>query len=114
MEDCLFCRIITGEIPSNKVYEDEFVYAFTDIDPKAPVHILIIPKKHLKSILEVKDGDFEYIDAMIKAAQKIAAEKGIAADGFRLVFNTGENGGQTVPHLHLHLLGGRYLEWPPG
>lgn len=114
MEDCLFCKIITGEIPSNKVYEDELVYAFTDIDPQAPVHILIIPKKHIKSILEVEEGDFEYIDAMVKAAQKIAADKGIASDGFRVVFNVGENGGQTVPHLHLHLLGGRYLEWPPG
>ena len=114
MEDCLFCKIVTGEIPSNKVYEDAFVYAFTDIDPKAPVHILLIPKKHLKSILEVKGGDFEYITARVKAAQKIAEEKGIAADGFRLVFNTGENGGQTVHHLHMHLLGGRYMEWPPG
>ena len=114
MEDCLFCKIVTGEIPSNKVYEDAFVYAFTDIDPKAPVHILLIPKKHLKSILEVKGGDFEYINAMVKAAQKIAEEKGIAADGFRLVFNTGENGRQTVHHLHMHLLGGRYMEWPPG
>lgn len=114
MEDCLFCKIISGDIPSNKVYEDELVYAFTDIDPQAPVHILIIPKKHIESILKVQDGDFQYVDAMAKAAQKIAAEKGIAQDGFRIVFNTGENGGQTVHHLHLHLLGGRYMEWPPG
>ncbi|WP_066688788.1 histidine triad nucleotide-binding protein [Christensenella intestinihominis] len=114
MEDCLFCKIISGDIPSNKVYEDELVYAFTDIDPQAPVHILIIPKKHIESILKVQDGDFQYVDAMVKAAQKIAAEKGIAQDGFRIVFNTGENGGQTVHHLHLHLLGGRYMEWPPG
>lgn len=114
MEDCLFCKIIAGEIPSNKVYEDELVYAFYDIDPKAPEHILIIPKKHIASILEVQDDDFSYVEAMIKAAQKISKEKGIDADGFRLVFNTGKNGGQTVHHLHMHLLGGRYLEWPPG
>lgn len=114
MEDCLFCKIIAGEIPSNKVYEDDMVYSFYDIDPKAPEHILIIPKKHMKSILEVQGDDFQYVDAMIKAAQEIAAEKGLDADGFRLVFNTGENGGQTVPHLHMHLLGGRYMEWPPG
>ena len=114
MEDCLFCKIIAGEIPSNKIYEDERVYAFTDIDPKAPAHILVIPKKHIKSILEVSEEDFEYLDAMVRAAQKIAETQKIAADGFRLVFNTGENGGQTVHHLHMHLLGGRYMEWPPG
>lgn len=114
MEDCLFCKIIAGEIPGNKVYEEDMVYAFYDIDPKAPEHILIIPKKHIKSILEVGEGDFCYIEAMIKAAQKLAAEKGFAQDGFRLVFNTGANGGQTVHHLHLHLLGGREFGWPPG
>ncbi len=114
MEDCLFCKMIAGEIPSNKVYEDDMVYAFYDIDPKAPEHILIIPKKHLKSIMEVSEGDFCYVQAMISAAQHIAQEKGIAQDGFRLVFNTGSNGGQTVHHLHLHLLGGREFGWPPG
>ncbi|MEG1472747.1 MAG: histidine triad nucleotide-binding protein [Christensenella sp.] len=114
MDDCLFCKIIAREIPSNKVYEDDMVYAFADIDPKAPEHILIIPKKHFDSILNVQGEDFAYVDAMMKAAQKITAERGIANDGFRLVFNTGENGGQTVKHLHMHLLGGRSLSWPPG
>lgn len=114
MEDCLFCKIAAGEIPSNKVYEDDMVYAFYDIDPKAPVHILIIPKKHIQSILQVGEADFPYLQRMILVAQRIAAEKGIADEGFRLIFNTGKNGGQTVPHLHLHILGGRYMEWPPG
>lgn len=114
MTDCLFCKIITGEIPSNKIYEDEKVYAFTDIDPKAPVHILVIPKKHIQSILQVKAEDMEYIGAMVCAAQQIAKDQNIAEEGFRTVFNTGENGGQTVPHLHMHILGGRYMEWPPG
>jgi histidine triad (HIT) family protein len=114
MEDCLFCKIIAGEIPSKKVYEDDMVYAFYDIDPQAPEHVLIIPKKHFQSILEIGENDFQYLNAMVRAAQKIAREKGVAEDGFRLVFNTGENGGQTVPHLHMHLLGGRFLEWPPG
>ncbi|BDF58540.1 histidine triad nucleotide-binding protein [Christensenellaceae bacterium] len=114
MADCLFCKIIAGEIPSGKVYEDDMVYAFCDIDPQAPEHILIIPKKHFESILAVSGEDFKYVDCMMQAAQKIAREKGLAEDGFRLVFNTGKSGGQTVPHLHMHLLGGRSMEWPPG
>lgn len=114
MEDCLFCKIIAGDIPSNKVYEDDMVYAFYDIEPQAPEHILIIPKKHFDSILSVAGKDFEYVDRMIEAAQKLAKEKGFEKDGFRLVFNTGKDGGQTVQHLHLHLLGGRSLQWPPG
>ena len=114
MADCLFCKIIAGEIPSDKVYEDDMVYAFSDIEPQAPVHILIIPKKHFGSIMDVAGEDFKYVNRMTETAQRIAREKGLAEDGFRLVFNTGKNGGQTVPHLHMHLLGGRYMEWPPG
>ncbi|MEA4852836.1 MAG: histidine triad nucleotide-binding protein [Christensenella sp.] len=114
MEDCLFCRIIAGEIPSEKVYEDDLVYAFHDIDPQAPEHVLIIPKKHIKSMMQIENDDFIYLEAMVKAAQKIAREKGIDKDGFRAVFNTGDNGGQTVHHLHMHLLGGRFMQWPPG
>lgn len=114
MDDCLFCKIVAGSIPSDKVYEDDLVLAFRDIDPKAPVHILIIPKKHFGSIMDVVSGDEEYLEAMTKAAQQIAREQQIDEKGFRLVVNTGENGGQTVPHLHMHLLGGRALGWPPG
>lgn len=114
MDNCLFCKIVAGEIPSEKVYEDELVLAFGDIDPKAPVHVLIIPKKHFSSIMEMRGDEMKYLDAMAKAAQKIAQEKGLDDTGFRLVINTGEDGGQTVPHLHMHLLGGRALGWPPG
>ncbi len=114
MKDCLFCKIIDGDIPSNKVFEDDMVYAFYDIEPQAPEHILIIPKKHFESILDVAGKDFVYVDRMIEAAQKLAKEKRLEKDGFRLVFNTGKDGGQTVQHLHMHLLGGRSLQWPPG
>ncbi len=111
MDDCLFCKIIGGSIPSDKVYEDDMVLAFNDIDPQAPVHVLIIPKAHFASIMEAEDS---YTAAMYAAARKIAREKGLDASGFRLVINTGEDGGQTVAHLHMHLLGGRALGWPPG
>lgn len=109
--NCLFCRIIAGEIPSTKVYEDENVLAFRDIDPQAPVHILLIPKKHFDSILE---ADPETVGMLTEVAQKLAVEEGIAENGFRIVINTGDEGGQSVKHLHMHLLGGRSMEWPPG
>lgn len=109
--NCLFCRIIAGEIPSTKVYEDENVLAFRDIDPQAPVHILLIPKKHFDSILE---ADPETVGMLTEVAKKLAVEKGIAENGFRIVINTGDEGGQSVKHLHMHLLGGRSMEWPPG
>ena len=112
--DCLFCKIAAGEIPSAKVYEDETVYAFRDIDPQAPQHILLIPRKHLKSVLELSAEDSALIAHMFEVVQIIAKEQGFAEDGFRIVFNTGENGQQTVPHLHMHILGGRMLQWPPG
>ncbi len=112
MEDCLFCKIIKGEIPSTKVYEDDRVYAFYDIDKKAPEHILIIPKKHMSSMLELQDG--EIAAALFFAANIIAKEKNLDETGFRTVINTGKDGGQTVSHLHMHLLGGRSLAWPPG
>lgn len=111
MDDCLFCKIVRGEIPSARVYEDDKVIAFRDIDPKAPVHVLIVPKKHFKSIME---ADHETLLALTDAAKKLAAELGVAEKGFRLVINTGADGGQTVPHLHIHLLGSRELGWPPG
>lgn len=109
--NCLFCRIISGEIPSARVYEDDFVYAFRDIDPQAPVHVLIIPKKHADSVLEAEPC---IIAHMTEAAKKIAAQEGLCEKGFRLVINTGEEGGQSVKHLHMHLLGGRSMQWPPG
>lgn len=109
--NCLFCRIIAGEIPSTRVYEDDKVLAFRDIDPQAPTHILIIPKEHYDSVM---DAPAETIGYMSKIAAKLAEDEGIAEKGFRLVMNTGDEGGQSVKHLHMHLLGGRSMEWPPG
>ena len=109
--NCLFCRIVEGDIPSTKVYEDEHVYAFRDIDPQAPTHVLIVPKEHYDSVLEAPAG---IIGHMTEAAKRIAEAEGICEKGFRLVINTGEEGGQSVKHLHMHLLGGRSLQWPPG
>jgi histidine triad (HIT) family protein len=113
MKDCLFCKIAAGEIPCSKVYENEAVVAFHDIDGKAPVHVLIMPKKHIASVAETSEEDMGIYADIMRAAKKIAAEFGLK-DGFRLVANTGRDGGQSVPHLHFHLLGGRQLAWPPG
>lgn len=114
MEDCIFCKIAAGEIPSKKVYEDESVLVFHDIDAKAPVHVLIIPKKHVASVLELSRQDAELVAHIFEVAKRIAEELGVDKSGFRLVANTGADAGQSVPHLHFHLLAGRYLEWPPG
>ena len=110
--DCLFCKIAAGEIPSAKVYEDDAVLAFRDIAPAAPEHVLIIPKKHYDNIMQMDDDAL--LARLFAAARKVAAELGLEEDGFRLVINTGKNGGQTVGHLHMHLLGARELGWPPG
>lgn len=111
MSDCIFCKIVGGDIPSAKVYEDDYVYAFNDIDPQAPVHIVLVPKKHYDNI---KDLDNDKIKVSIfNAIQKIALDQKLDA-GFRVVCNTGEQGGQTVEHLHFHILSGRNLQWPPG
>ena len=108
MSDCLFCRIIAGEIPSAKVYEDENVYAFRDINPQAPTHILVVPREHIESAAAI-DGDNSVLAARcLEAAAKIAAQEGLAG-GFRLVSNCGDDAGQTVKHLHFHILGGRKL-----
>ena len=112
--NCLFCRIVKKEIPSKIVYEDERLLAFEDINPQAPVHILVIPKKHISTSLEIKSTDNELIGYMFQAANKIAKEKNIAERGFRLVMNCNRESGQTVFHIHLHLLGGRIMHWPPG
>lgn len=112
--DCLFCKIIAGEIPSTKVYEDDTVYAFLDIDPQAPVHIIIVPKEHISSANELKDSNAEVVGHIFAVAAELAKEQGFAEDGFRIVNNCGADGGQTVGHLHFHLLAGRNLGWPPG
>lgn len=114
MQDCIFCKIANGEISSNLVYEDELVAAFNDMSPQAPVHILIVPKVHIASALELDDTNKDIVGHIFTVAGKIANEQGFAEDGFRLVNNCGRDGGQTVGHLHFHLLAGRYLEWPPG
>ena len=113
MSDCLFCNIIAGKIPAKKVYEDEQVLAFNDIDPQAPTHVLIIPKKHVAGLKEAQAEDAELIGQCQLAAAAIAREQKIE-DGYRTVFNVGRGAGQSVFHLHLHLLGGRKLNWPPG
>ena len=111
--DCIFCKIARGEIPANKVYEDEEFVAFRDINPQAPTHILVIPKKHIESLSDVKEGDRELLGKLLWVAKKVAQELNLKK-GYRLVINTGPDGGQEVLHLHVHLLGGRAMAWPPG
>jgi len=112
--NCLFCKIVEKKIPSKIVYEDEYVLAFEDINPQAPVHILVVPKKHISTTLEISNDDNELVGLMFQAANRIAREKNIADRGFRLVINCNRESGQTVFHIHLHLLGGRIMHWPPG
>lgn len=114
MTDCIFCKIANGEIPSQFVYEDDKCVAFRDIEPQAPFHVLIIPKSHIKSALEIDENNSSIIGHIFTVAAKIARQEGIDENGFRLVNNCGEHGGQTVGHLHFHMLAGRYLQWPPG
>ena len=114
MDNCLFCRIARGEIPSKPLYEDDDVLVFHDVDPQAPVHVLIIPKRHIESADALTDGDAATVMAMLSAARRAARALGVDGSGYRLVTNVGADGGQSVPHLHLHLLGGRSLQWPPG
>lgn len=114
VSDCLFCKIAKGEVPSTKVYEDEYIYAFRDIAPQAPEHIVIIPKTHISSANELSSDNADVVGKVFVAAAKIAKELGFAENGYRIVNNCGEDGGQTVGHLHFHLLAGRNLGWPPG
>ena len=114
MDDCLFCKMVSREIPSNIVFENDSVLAFRDIDPKAPTHILVIPKKHIQSINELGPDDQSLAGEILLAAKTIAKAEGIETSGFRTVFNTNDDGGQTVFHIHMHVLGGRRLLWPPG
>lgn len=113
MSDCIFCKLASGEIPTTVVYQDEEVFAFNDMSPQAPVHVLIIPKKHIASVAQLADTDAGLIGRMFTVARDIAAKLGIAENGYRLVVNNGNDGGQSVKHLHAHLLGGKAMGWPP-
>ena len=114
MSECIFCKIVDGEIPSNLVYENDDVIAFHDLSPQAPTHILVIPRKHISTLLDAADEDTELLGKLQAAAIEIARQQGLDQDGFRLVTNCLEGAGQSVFHLHVHLLGGRRLGWPPG
>jgi histidine triad (HIT) family protein len=114
MSDCLFCKIINREIPGSIVYEDDRVLAFNDINPRAPTHVLIVPKRHITSLIDLSVEDDQLVGELVRRAAAIAKERGISAGGFRTVFNTNRDAGQTVFHIHLHLLGGRSMGWPPG
>ncbi len=111
--DCLFCSIVDKVIPSNIIYEDDLLLSFTDINPQAPIHFLIIPKKHIKSLDTMENDDLELISHIFKVIPKLAKQQGIEG-GYRVVNNCGKNGGQTVDHLHFHVLGNREMLWPPG
>jgi histidine triad (HIT) family protein len=113
MDDCLFCKIVQGKIPSKKIYEDEHTFAFEDIDPKAPTHVLVVPKKHIVGLKEARENEADIIGRCHLAAAKIAKDRKIE-DGYRTVLNVGPKSGQSVFHLHVHLIGGRDLRWPPG
>ena len=114
MSTCLFCKIVNREIPAAIVYEDDRVLAFNDINPQAPSHVLVIPKRHVTSLNDLGPDDDALIGEVVRRAAAIASDRGLATGGFRTVFNTGRDGGQTVFHIHLHLLGGRAMTWPPG
>lgn len=112
--NCIFCKIASGEIPSQKVYEDEYIYAFKDLYPAAPSHALVIPKKHISDIMGFGEQDEILMAKVLQGVQKVASILGLDEQGFRVVNNMGEHGGQTVFHVHFHVLGGRHLTWPPG
>lgn len=114
MEDCLFCKLASGRIATDVIYSDEQVIAFRDAKPEAPVHVLIIPRRHIENILAAEDADEALLGHMLVVASRVARQEGVAESGFRLVINCNEDGGQSVGHLHIHLLGGRKLGWPPG
>ena len=112
--DCLFCRILAGEIPADIIYESDTTVAFRDINPQAPTHVLVIPRQHIATINDVEPGDAAIIGSLYTAAKEIAAAEGVAEDGYRAVMNCNAGAGQSVFHIHLHVLGGRPLGWPPG
>ena len=112
--DCLFCKIVAKEIPASLVYEDDRLLAFNDINPQGPTHVLIVPKRHIATLNDLASADDPIVGEMVRRAAAIAKDRGISAGGFRTVFNTNRDAGQTVFHIHLHLIGGRGLAWPPG
>jgi len=114
VSDCIFCKIVAGEIPAERLYEDEQVLAFRDLDPQAPLHALVIPKQHFSTLNDTDDDDAALMGALILAAKKVAAAEGLAEGGYRTVINCGKKGGQSVYHIHMHLLAGRQMRWPPG
>lgn len=114
MSDCIFCKIARGEVPSDIIYEDDKIIAFNDLNPQAPIHFLVIPKEHISSMNEIDENNVSIISHIFLVINKIAKEKGIDEKGYRIVNNCGEFGGQTVEHLHFHILGGRKMLWPPG
>lgn len=114
MNDCLFCKIIDGKIPADLVYQDDQVIAFNDINPQAPVHMLVVPRKHIATLNDVTNNNEPLVGHLVKVAAQLAKDNNLQKDGYRTVMNCNEHGGQTVFHIHLHLLGGRQLQWPPG
>jgi histidine triad (HIT) family protein len=114
MSNCIFCKIAAGEIPSNVICETDEVFAFHDINPQAPLHAVVIPKRHIADIAASGDGDVLLLGKLMRATADVASHLGISESGFRIVVNNGPDGGQTVDHLHIHVLGGRHLTWPPG
>jgi histidine triad (HIT) family protein len=114
MSDCLFCKIAEGGIPASIVYQDDRIVAFNDINPQAPTHVLLIPRQHITSLNDLQKDDDQLIGELVRRAAAIARERGLSPGGFRTVFNTNRDAGQTVFHVHLHLLGGRSMHWPPG
>ena len=114
MESCLFCRIAAGDAPARVLFADDEVVAFHDVNPQAPVHVLVIPRRHIASLDDTSGGDAALLGTLMEAAVRAARETGVAGGGFRIVANTKRDGGQTVAHLHLHVLGGRPMHWPPG
>jgi histidine triad (HIT) family protein len=111
---CLFCKIAQGEIPATAVFQDNDIMAFRDINPQAPTHVLVIPKRHIATVNDTNDEDAQLLGNMVLRAKKLAQDEGLSEDGYRLVFNINSGGGQEVYHIHLHLLGGRQMTWPPG
>ena len=114
MDDCIFCKIVAGDIPADIVYQDEYVLAFRDLNPEAPTHVLVISRKHISTLNDLTDADAELIGRMHLAAKAVAEQDGIAESGYRTLFNCNAGAGQTVFHIHLHILGGRQMTWPPG
>ncbi len=114
MSDCLFCKILDGDIPADVIYESDTAIAFRDISPQAPTHVLIIPRRHIPTINDLATGDEQLVGTLFTAAREIAALEGLTDEGYRVVMNCNEGAGQSVFHIHMHLLGGRVLRWPPG